>query len=292
MAGRIRSIKPEILDDELSAELSSDAWRLWVSMWLLADDHGRLRGSPDWLKAQVFWHEKHAKVDTSVLLDELQIAKVIVRYVVNGQRYIEVRSWKKHQKVDHPSAPRVPTPEEGVIEAPREVLASPRENLAKTSENLAPDPDPDQDPDPDLDQSDLARVRVMGVGLVGRTGAAWSMAGLPGLPGADQMRALAEALQANGLDPNAACVNWKRLVTAWRTNRNVLVKPVPAKMIEHIPFLIQIAAGDLDPDKAGASTPIDGKARLPRPPRAAVLEGEGGELDFAELARTGKEVYR
>lgn len=131
MAGRIRSIKPEILEDERSAGLSSDAWRLWVSMWLLADDHGRLRGAPEWLRSQVFWAApERAKVGD--LLEELNAAGVIIRYEVTGQRYIEIRNWNKHQKVDHPGKPRVPEPS-------REILVDPRETLEKESETLAPD---------------------------------------------------------------------------------------------------------------------------------------------------------
>lgn len=125
MAGRIRSIKPEILEDEKSAGLSSDAWRLWVSMWLLADDHGRLRGSQEWLKAQVFWATPH-HVAVGDLLIELASAGVIVRYEIAGQKYIEIPNWSKHQKVDHPGKPRIPGPSDVF----RETLASPSETLA------------------------------------------------------------------------------------------------------------------------------------------------------------------
>lgn len=41
MAGRIRSIKPEILDDEKCASLSHLE---------IADDYGNLRGDPDYVR--------------------------------------------------------------------------------------------------------------------------------------------------------------------------------------------------------------------------------------------------
>jgi hypothetical protein len=143
MAGRIRSIKPEILEDERSAGLSSDAWRLWVSMWLLADDHGRLRGTPEWLRSQVFWATPH-KVNVSDLLVELDAAGVIVRYVVSDQKYIEIPNWTKHQKVDHPAKPRIPASCEDSSRGSRripETLARLPEDLASISENLATDQD-------------------------------------------------------------------------------------------------------------------------------------------------------
>ncbi len=62
MAGRIRSLKPELLDLEAAAALSSDAWRVWISMMLLADDAGNLRAAPKLLAAHIF-HDT-ARVET------------------------------------------------------------------------------------------------------------------------------------------------------------------------------------------------------------------------------------
>jgi len=138
MAGRIRSIKPEILEDERSAGLSSDAWRLWVSMWLLADDHGRLRGAAQWLHSQVFWSCPHP-VSVPDLLIELDAAGVIVRYEVSGQKYIEIPGWSKHQKIDHKGKPRIPTPCGDSSRESRDSLANPLETVVKVSETLAPD---------------------------------------------------------------------------------------------------------------------------------------------------------
>lgn len=143
MAGRIRTIKPEILEDERSAGLSSDAWRLWVSMWLLADDHGRLRGAPEWLRAQVFWSAPHP-VHVSDLLLELHQANVIVQYEIAGQKYIEIRNWAKHQKVDHPGKPRIPEPCDNSSRDTRETVAKEVETLAPHTSDLRP---PTNDPD-------------------------------------------------------------------------------------------------------------------------------------------------
>ena len=135
MAGRIRTIKPEILEDERSAGLSDGAWRLWVSIWLLADDYGRSRAVEEWLLAQVFWaRPDHSREALASLLDEIERADLVRRYTVSGQRYLEVTGWNKHQKVDHPGKPRIPPPQE-VTQASREA----RETIAKVSTALAPD---------------------------------------------------------------------------------------------------------------------------------------------------------
>ena len=75
MAGRIRSIKPELLDDEVAAGLSDAAWRLFVSSWILADDHGCFRagarylapqGWPDTRRACWYWRTGAAEMHRSV----------------------------------------------------------------------------------------------------------------------------------------------------------------------------------------------------------------------------------
>ncbi len=118
MAGRIRSIKPEVLEDEHAASLSDAAWRLWVSMWTLADDYGNLRVTPKWLGAQVFWGRQEPP-DVGALVAELAAPKadgrpgLIAVYVVNGQSYAHITGWH-HQKVDKPGKPRCPGPEQAV----------------------------------------------------------------------------------------------------------------------------------------------------------------------------------
>lgn len=109
MSGRIRSIKPEINDDESVASLSSDAWRLWISMWTLADDEGNLRASPRQLKAKVFW-ARDPMVAIEELLSELVQAKRVQLYEVAGESFAHLRNWKKHQKIDKPQDGKVPPP--------------------------------------------------------------------------------------------------------------------------------------------------------------------------------------
>ena len=62
MAGRIRTIKPELLEDEVASSLSDSAWRLFVSSWLLADDHGNFRAGRRYLAASV-WQDTTKDAD-------------------------------------------------------------------------------------------------------------------------------------------------------------------------------------------------------------------------------------
>lgn len=108
MAGRIRTIKPEVLSDGKSARLSDAAWRLWVSTWTLADDEGRFPCDPVWLCGQVFWA---APRDCTPLIVELERNGQVRRYVANGEPYAEICGWKKHQKINRPSGARYPVPD-------------------------------------------------------------------------------------------------------------------------------------------------------------------------------------
>jgi hypothetical protein len=142
MSGRIRSIKPEWLEDELLASASDEARVLSVALILAADDHGRGRAALGAIAAEAWRYQLEAddgKNTPAVLakasraLGELVRIRFVSVYEVNRQRYFEIRNWKKHQRVDKPSKPKVPPPpveESRALEAPSR---DPRETLARNS---------------------------------------------------------------------------------------------------------------------------------------------------------------
>ena len=156
MGGRIRTIKPEWLEDERLADASSDARVLSVALLLLADDYGNGRGNARHIGARVFPNDP-ATADRAIA--ELEEIRFVQRYVVDDQTYFHVRNWAKHQRVDKPGRPLVPGPKEpGARElAPktpsesniRESLAKAPETLANLPGSLAPDRDLDHDQDQD-----------------------------------------------------------------------------------------------------------------------------------------------
>jgi len=112
MARRIRSIKPEILEDIKTASLSHEAFRLFVSMICLADDYGATRADARFLSAQVFWGAPVKLSGVTAAMDELSAANLVLFYEVRGQRYAQLIGWNKHQRVDHPGKPQVPRPDD------------------------------------------------------------------------------------------------------------------------------------------------------------------------------------
>lgn len=112
MSRRIRSIKPELLDDDKTATLSHPAWRLFVSGLLLSDDHGNLRAGTTYLLGQVFHSCGVDAADVKAALAELVALGLWKTYTVRGQTYAHVSGWNKHQRIDNAGKPKVPTPGE------------------------------------------------------------------------------------------------------------------------------------------------------------------------------------
>jgi hypothetical protein len=144
MAGRIRTLKPEILEDDRTAGLTHAAWRLYVSGYLLADDQGNLRAHPRRLAAEVFWLREVSDVFATV--SELSRTGLWSLYEVRGQLYAAIHAWERHQRIDHPGKPRVPEPSDPgatpVIPASFPNFPEWLRSFSDPSrETLAPDPD-------------------------------------------------------------------------------------------------------------------------------------------------------
>jgi hypothetical protein len=164
MSGRIRTIKPEILEDDKTAALTDAEWRLFVSAFLLADDHGNFRASPALVDGQVFWASRIIRESVASLLESLASRGLISLYAVRGQPYAKINGWPKHQKVDKPGAPRMPSIQDGEIINDLSVFEShsrtPRESVANDS-RLTPIPIPIPIPTSisDPDREGISRTR-------------------------------------------------------------------------------------------------------------------------------------
>lgn len=102
---RIRSIHPEICESEQLADVSARAERTYTRLWTHLDDEGRGRDRPKLLAAKLFpYHDDMDGRAVDEDLDALAAAGLLVRYEVDGVRYLAVRgAWDRWQQ---PSAPR------------------------------------------------------------------------------------------------------------------------------------------------------------------------------------------
>lgn len=105
MSRRIRSIKPEIAEDEVAIGLSDAAWRMWVTAWVLADDAGNVRAGVRYLAASV-WQDTTRDARTPLL--ELLEKGRFEPYSVAGQHYAHIHAWDRHQRIDNAAKAHVP----------------------------------------------------------------------------------------------------------------------------------------------------------------------------------------
>jgi hypothetical protein len=106
--GRIRTIKPELPWSERLGTVSRDARLSLILLLTLADDSGRTRGAFAYLSGQLFPYDEDAPKNIGAWMQELDKIGSIVCYEVDGSRYVQITNWHKHQKIEKPTASRLP----------------------------------------------------------------------------------------------------------------------------------------------------------------------------------------
>jgi hypothetical protein len=107
---RIRTIKPELWDDELLGTCSIPARLLFIGLISNADDDGRLRGAPSRLAGRIFQYDELTPKKVDAWLKELEDARLIVRYAVGKERFIWLPAFKKSQVINKYKASTLPAP--------------------------------------------------------------------------------------------------------------------------------------------------------------------------------------
>lgn len=129
MSRRIRTLKPEILEDEKTAGLTDAEFRLFVSLILMSDDYGNFRAHEGYVHGVIYWsHLGRQQAETAVNMKKLESKGLVKFYEDAGQGYGHIITWSKHQKVDRPGQRRIPKypGETGTSE----LLSFPREEVA------------------------------------------------------------------------------------------------------------------------------------------------------------------
>src|SRR5450830_542449 len=148
---RIRTTKPEFWTSEQVVECTPIARLLFIGMWNFCDDHGLHPASVKRLKMEVFPSDTLDDAAIQNMVDELESAKLLHSYSVNGDHYWQVTGWAKHQKIEKPTY-RHPLPQDDQEQqnspTPRRVVADkspptrPRNGMeSKGSKPLSGKPD-------------------------------------------------------------------------------------------------------------------------------------------------------
>lgn len=107
---RIRSIKPDFFKSEDVSTLPLSARLTWIGLWTHCDDHGRYKDSARLIKGDIWSLDDVSLRDIDGDLASLGAGRRIVRYEVDGKRFLAIVNWHAHQAINRPSKPRYPGP--------------------------------------------------------------------------------------------------------------------------------------------------------------------------------------
>lgn len=106
---RKRMIDPSIWQSEDFGKLSNLAKVVFIGLFSLADDEGRGRANPMYLKSILFpYNEKMRSTDVEVALSEISRNMSILFYSYNESNYYSLLSWNTFQKIDKPTESKIP----------------------------------------------------------------------------------------------------------------------------------------------------------------------------------------
>lgn len=115
---RIRTIKPDFFQSEDVAVLSYRARLTWIGLWTHVDDEGRCKANPRLIKGALWPLEDDvSSKDVSTDIDELERNGKLVIYESQGEEFIQILNWLKHQRISRPSQSKFPAPSPSSIEA-------------------------------------------------------------------------------------------------------------------------------------------------------------------------------
>jgi hypothetical protein len=137
---RARNIKPGFFSNEELVELQFSTRLLFIGLWTLADRMGRMEDRPKRIKMDLFPADN---IDVDSALNDLQQSGFLLRYVVDGVRYIQVLAFDKHQNPHRDEkASTIPTPcqhSASTMQVQNEHNGNPADSLIPDSFNLIPD---------------------------------------------------------------------------------------------------------------------------------------------------------
>jgi hypothetical protein len=110
-----RVIASAIWRDEWFGGLDFFQQALWIGLFSgCADDQGRLEDNPFLIRADVCPYKDISAETVDVALGEFQDAGKLIRYAVDGHRFIQIVNWWDHQRRQWAQPSRFPAPPEWV----------------------------------------------------------------------------------------------------------------------------------------------------------------------------------
>ena len=107
---RNRMIKPEFWTDERTGRLSDSAKLVFIAMWNISDDEGKLSGDLSYLLSFIYPYGGCSKIKMRNSLDELKVNSLVIPYSIKKFNYILIPNFNKHQRIDKPQESKIPDP--------------------------------------------------------------------------------------------------------------------------------------------------------------------------------------
>lgn len=127
---RIRTIKPEFFTSLTVADLTPEQRLTFIGLWTHVDDEGRCVDDPRLIKAAIWPLDDRTAADIEIDLKALTESSLITRYTLNRKRYLAVTNWEEHQRINRPTASKLPAPEEGDLTPPDPVTRHNSDSLS------------------------------------------------------------------------------------------------------------------------------------------------------------------
>lgn len=108
---RKRMIDPGIWDSEDFSRLSVWARLVFIGLFSNADDEGRGRAHPVYLKSILFpYDEELAVADIKTALQEIEAVMSVTFYERQGKQFYMLRHWRQFQTINKPTPSKLPPP--------------------------------------------------------------------------------------------------------------------------------------------------------------------------------------
>lgn len=106
---RKRMIDPNIWQSEDFNKLDTFSRLVFIGLFSLADDEGRGRANPTYIKSSIFPYDEVVRTtDIEKSLSKISASMSIVFYEHNESKYYELLNWDKWQKIDRPTESKIP----------------------------------------------------------------------------------------------------------------------------------------------------------------------------------------
>lgn len=108
---RKRMIDPGIWSSEDFSKLTSFSKLVFIGLFSLADDEGRGKANPSYLKSMLFPYEEGIRsADIKKTLQEIASTMSVIFYTHDEKEYYALKSWGRFQTINRPSPSDIPDP--------------------------------------------------------------------------------------------------------------------------------------------------------------------------------------